>query len=88
VPPFYTGRKRGEVVRTRTTVLQAHSHQWLGSFGNKGNGVYRQELRQGVKAISAYLTAHQFPPQRARLAPGWSLWHGSGPLGVFLATRL
>lgn len=65
--PGYTGRKRGEVVRTRTTVLQAHSHQWLGSFGNKGNGVYRQELRQGVKAISAYLTAHQFPPQRALL---------------------
>jgi hypothetical protein len=24
----YTGRKRGEVVRTRTTVLQAHTHQW------------------------------------------------------------
>jgi hypothetical protein len=27
----YTGRKRGEVVRTRTTVLQAHTHQWLGT---------------------------------------------------------
>jgi len=34
----YTGRKRGEVeIKARTTVLQAHSHQWLGSFGNKGN---------------------------------------------------
>src|SRR5256886_3696006 len=31
--PGYTGRKRGEGVRTRTTILQAHSHQWLGSFG-------------------------------------------------------
>jgi hypothetical protein len=28
--PGYPGRKRGEVVRTRTTVLQAHSHHWLG----------------------------------------------------------
>ena len=63
--PGYTGRKRGEVVRTRTTVLQAHSQQWLGSFGNKGNGVYRQELRQGLKAIEAYLKAHQFPALRA-----------------------
>jgi hypothetical protein len=27
--PGYTGRKRGEVARTRTTVLQAHSYQWL-----------------------------------------------------------
>jgi hypothetical protein len=65
--PGYTGRKRGEVVRTRTTVLQAHSHQWLGSFGNKGNGLYREELRRGVQAIGAYLAAHQFPSQRALL---------------------
>ncbi len=27
--PGYRGRKRGEIVRTRTTVLQAHTHQWL-----------------------------------------------------------
>lgn len=26
--PGYTGPKRGEVVRTRSTVLQAHTHQW------------------------------------------------------------
>src|SRR5258707_1881856 len=31
--PGYRGRKRGEVVSTRTTVSQAHSYQWLGSFG-------------------------------------------------------
>src|SRR6266550_7926986 len=36
--PGYTGRKRGEVVRSRTTVLQAHTHQFLGTFGNPGNG--------------------------------------------------
>src|SRR2546430_11537283 len=32
--PGYRGRKRGEVVRTRTTVSQAHSCQWLATFGN------------------------------------------------------
>ena len=26
--PGYTGRKRGEIVRTRTVVSQAHSYQW------------------------------------------------------------
>jgi hypothetical protein len=36
--PGYTGRKRGEVVRTRTTLLQAHTHQWLATFGGAGNG--------------------------------------------------
>lgn len=29
--PGYKGRKRGEVVRTRTTILQAHTHQFLGT---------------------------------------------------------
>lgn len=29
--PGYTGRKRGEVVRTRTTVLQMHTRQWAGT---------------------------------------------------------
>ncbi|HET8842588.1 MAG TPA: hypothetical protein VFN35_14060 [Ktedonobacteraceae bacterium] len=36
--PGYRGRRRGEVVRTRTTVSQAHSYSWLGSFGTRGNG--------------------------------------------------
>jgi len=34
----YLGRKRGEVVRTRTTVAHSHSHQWLGTFSGSGNG--------------------------------------------------
>jgi hypothetical protein len=62
--PGYRGRKRGEVVRTRTTVSQAHSYQWLGSFGNRGNGRYREELRKGIAAIGRYLAAHQFPQER------------------------
>jgi hypothetical protein len=57
--PGYTGRKRGQVVRTRTVISQAHSFQWLGSFGNRGNGRYREELRQGLLAITRYLTAQQ-----------------------------
>jgi hypothetical protein len=52
-------RKRGETVRTRTTVSQAHSYQWLGNFGNRGNGRSREELRQGLAAISRSLAAHQ-----------------------------
>src|SRR5579859_1146200 len=33
---------------------------FIGSFGNRGNGQYRVELRQGLSAIMRYLTAHQF----------------------------
>ena len=61
--PGYTGRKRGEVVRTRTTVLQAHTHQWLGTFGHPGNGKFRAELRRAAVAIRSYLQAHQFPAE-------------------------
>ena len=65
--PGYTGRKRGEIVRTRTTALHAHPYQWLGTFGNRGNGEYREELRRAVEAIQSYLRAHQFPEERALL---------------------
>jgi len=65
--PGYTGRKRGEVVRTRTTVLQAHTHQWLATLGNAGNGEYRTELRQAVAAIECYCKAHELPEQQGLL---------------------
>ena len=65
--PGYTGRKRGQVVRTRTVISQAHSFQWLGSFGHRGNGRYREELRRGLCAITRYLTAHQLSQERTLL---------------------
>ena len=72
--PGYRGRKRGEVVRTRTTVAQAHSYQWLGSFGNRGNGRYREELRKGLSAIGRYLATHHLPQERTALAARWAIW--------------
>ncbi len=83
VPPFYTGRKRGEVVRTRTTVLQAHTHQWLASFGNPGNGRYREELRRAVAAIQAYAKAHDVPQERVLLR--LDRQYGTGAVLVDLA---
>src|SRR6266567_1091227 len=62
--PGYTGRKRGEIVRTRTTVLQMHTHQWVASFGNPGNGQYREELRRAKTTIQEYIKAHGFPAER------------------------
>jgi hypothetical protein len=66
--PGYLGRKRREAVRTRTTVLQVHTHQWIGTFSGAsgaGNGDYRGELRQAVKAISVYLQAQSLQPSQA-----------------------
>jgi hypothetical protein len=63
--PGYRGRKRGEVVRTRTTALQMHTRQWVGTYAGKGNGDYRGELASGLRAITAYLTHFAFPPEMA-----------------------
>lgn len=57
--PGYTGRKRGEVVRTRTTILQAHTHHWLGTFGGPGNGDLRGELQRACQVAMAYAKKHQ-----------------------------
>jgi hypothetical protein len=61
----YTGRKRGEVVRTRTTALQMHTRQWIGTYGGKGNGDYRGELAAALRAITTYLTHFAFPSEVA-----------------------
>src|SRR5581483_5517098 len=65
--PGYTGRKRGEVVRTRTMILQAHTHQLLGTFGNAGNGQSREELRRAKAAIQASIQAHGCSAERTLL---------------------
>ena len=59
--PGYTGRKRGEVVRTRTTVLQPFTHQWIGTYGGAGNGKYREELKRALQAVTWYALAHALP---------------------------
>jgi len=78
--PDYTGRKRGEVVRTRTTVLQMHTHQWVASFGNPGNGQYREELRRAKTTFQAYVKAQSFPEERTLLRASWPIWDWSSRL--------
>ncbi len=63
--PGYTGRKRGEVVRTRTTALQMHTRQWVGTYAGKGNGDYRAELPSALPAITTYLTQFTFSAEMA-----------------------
>jgi hypothetical protein len=63
--PGDTGRKRGAVMRTRTVVLQAHTHQWLGSVGHAGNGHAQEELRRAVAMIETYMQAHTKPATKA-----------------------
>jgi hypothetical protein len=65
--PGYTGRKRGEVVRTRTTVLQAHTQEWLGTFAGAGNGDYAAELEAACRSSASYLRAKGLSPAHGLL---------------------
>ena len=47
--------------RTRTTVLQPFTHQWLGTFSGAGNGDYRGELQKALKVIISVMTAQGIP---------------------------
>jgi hypothetical protein len=51
--PGYTGRKRGELVRTRTAVLQAHTGEWLAGLAAAGNGSALADIKpQGANCVS------------------------------------
>jgi hypothetical protein len=63
--PGYTGRKRGKVVRTRTTALQMHTRQWVGTYAGRGNGDYRSELASALRAIATYLRHFALTPEVA-----------------------
>jgi hypothetical protein len=63
--PARLGRKRGEVGRTRSVVQQAHTSEWLGSFGGAGNGQMHAELKRGSEAVLAYIQRHGLTPSAA-----------------------
>src|SRR6266567_8349560 len=59
--------KCGEIVRTRTVLLQAHTHQFFGTFGGSGNGDYRGELRRAIAVMTSYAAKLGLPPARVLL---------------------
>jgi hypothetical protein len=85
--PGYLGRKRGEVVRTRTAVLQAHTHHWLGTYGNAGNGDYRGELLRAGEAIVRSAKALSLPVQKVIVRLD-GLYGNSAPLADLLSLGL
>lgn len=85
--PGYTGHKRGEIVRTRTTVLQPFTHQWIGTYSGAGNGDYRGELKRALEAITWYALIQQLPlPQMLIRLDG--LYGNTAPLRQVLNTGM
>src|SRR5213080_93753 len=63
----YTGRKRGEVVRTRTVVSQAHTSESARQFRKQRQRGVPQGTGIRVGAIRRYLAANSLPQARALL---------------------
>lgn len=65
--PGSPGRKRGESVRTRTVVLPAHTHPYLGTCSGAGNGDYRGEVRRAKSVVSTSMQAQSLPRSQASI---------------------
>jgi hypothetical protein len=85
--PGYLGRQRGEVARTRTTVLQAFTHQWIGTYSGSGNGDYRGELKRALEAITWYALTHQLPLAQMLIRLD-GLYGNAAPLMQVLSTGM
>jgi len=83
--PGYPGRKRGEVMRTRTTMLQAHTGECLGTFGGAGNGDYRGELLRAIQTIIRYAESLSLPLSQILLRLD-GLYGNAAPLIDILAS--
>ena len=60
--PGYKGRKRGELVHSRVVLQQAHTREWLGTFGAPGNPDLWGTLRCAAAHILQYLKSHGLEP--------------------------
>ena len=83
----YFGRKRGQVGRTRTTVLQPYTHQWLGTFSGPGNGDDRAALRQALQAITVYAAALALPLSQVVVRID-GLYGNTAPVNEILSWKL
>jgi hypothetical protein len=83
----HQGRTRGDVVRTRTIVLHAHTHQLLGTVGGAGNGDDRGELLRALAILLQDATQVKIPPERILVRLD-GLSGTAAPLCDVLAARL
>ncbi len=69
VLPGYLGRKRGEGTRSRSAVDQAHTTEWLGTFGSAGNGTLGPDLDRACEVIQHYLQHYGLSGSQAIVRP-------------------
>ncbi|MDO9016513.1 MAG: hypothetical protein Q7V43_06340 [Myxococcales bacterium] len=64
---YHGGSGRGDVTRTRTTLQQAHTHEWLGCWSAPGNGHPFAQIEDACLAVVRYLLARGLGPTQGLL---------------------
>jgi hypothetical protein len=67
VPLATEGANVGKLCVRAPLSVKLTAESRLGSFGNRGNGSYRAELRQALASVMRYLAAYQLPSERTLL---------------------
>jgi hypothetical protein len=78
--PVGRRRKRGEVTRTRTVIAQGQTSEWVGTYGECGNGEVKGDLERGRCAIERYLVAQGLNVAHGLVRLDGVVWHSQ--LGV------
>jgi len=72
---------------------EMHTRQWIGTYGNRGNGDYQGELASALQAIKTYLAHFALTPEAAQGESRWAIRRCGGDYptryeaGVYLITR-
>ena len=74
-------------MRTRTTVLQPFTHQWIDTYSGAGNGKYRGELKRALEAVTWYALAFSLPLSQVVIRLD-GLYGNAAPLTDVLNTGL
>ena len=73
----FPGRKRGQGVRLRWVLQQAHTSEWLGTFGDQLVNHAGPALEKVCEAVMAYLKAKQLQPWQALVRVDGEAGHAS-----------
>lgn len=65
--PGYKGRKRGQLLCSRLTLQQSHTHEWLDSWSFPGNTPIFDSLHPVCQRVEAYMKHKQLQPFQAIL---------------------
>ena len=67
-------RKRGRWDELVPQRAEMYTRQWIGTYGNRGNGDYQSKLAAALQAIKTYLAHFALTTETAEGKSRWTIW--------------